>query len=128
MCNAAPRFSAYIRQMHRRSPVSSIGRRLRTKGCLQDRSQIVRPREPGAMKTVGLVRDPRREKKRERERKRDTHLLATRGPLLQAFRGWDARRDRTLRVTADSFLGDRVPPKRMQATQFLRNSESEEDL
>lgn len=119
------RFSAYIRQMHRRSSVSSIGRRLRTKGRLQDRSQIVRPREPGTMKTVGLVRDPRREKKREREREKEIRFVSDRGPLLQ---GWDARRDRTLRVTADSFLGDRVPPKRTQATQFLRNSESEEDL
>ena len=46
MCNTAPRFSAYIKADAPKDPwYLRIDRRLRTKGRLRDRSQIVRPRE-----------------------------------------------------------------------------------
>lgn len=63
-------FRLYKGRCTERSPVYlRIGRRLRTKGRLRDRSQttVDHERDPGAMKTVGgcLLEETEREKKRD---------------------------------------------------------------
>ena len=123
MCNTAPRFSAYIKaDAPKDSRYLRIGRRLRTKGRLRDRSQIVRPREKiGAMKTVGgdprrdieiHIRDTLRSVKEERLWVSSLGLSGKAEPNREGYRQY---------FQAGSSETD-------SATQFLRNSESEEDF
>lgn len=67
MCNTVPRFSAYIKaDAPRDSRYLRIGRRLRTKGRLRDRSQTVRPRKRSWRDEDGGWLSSRRNREREK--------------------------------------------------------------
>jgi len=126
MCKAALRFSVYIKADAPKDPrYLRIGRRLRERPL----GSFDYEKKDCAMKTVGG--DPRRDLKihiLEIHRFSLQFLLkkSDRRSLILGLLGGDERRDRIVGVTTDFFRTGF--PETGAVTQFLRNSESEEDF